>query len=67
MAFRYWLFLIGLTAFVVRLFNDLYLLENNIWLYLVHLIVLAQWVLLIVPFGKWTHFLHRSFAIYLTV
>lgn len=62
--FVIWLFLIGLTAFAVRLFIDLNLLINNIWLYLVHLIVMVQWALLIVPFGKWTHFLYRPFAIY---
>ncbi|MBN2482216.1 MAG: 4Fe-4S dicluster domain-containing protein [Bacteroidales bacterium] len=62
--FVIWLFLMGITAFLVRLFIDLNILEHNIWLYLVHLIILAQWALLIVPFGKWTHFLYRSFAMY---
>jgi ferredoxin len=62
--FVIWLFLLGLTAFVVRLFMDLNLLENNIWLYLLHMIILVQWAVLIVPFGKWTHFLYRSFAMY---
>ncbi len=62
--FVIWLFLMGLTAFLVRLFIDLNILETNVWLYLVHLIILVQWALLIVPFGKWTHFLYRSFAIY---
>lgn len=62
--FVVWLFLMGLTAFFVRLFIDLNILDNNIWLYLVHLMVLVQWALLIVPFGKWTHFLYRSFAMY---
>ncbi len=62
--FVIWLFLMGLTAFIVRLFIDTGLLENNIWLYLVHLTILAQWALIIVPFGKWTHFLYRSFAMY---
>jgi len=62
--FVIWLFLIGLTALFVRLFIDLNFLENNIWLYLVHLIVMVQWALIIVPFGKWTHFLYRSFAMY---
>lgn len=62
--FVVWLFFMGFTAFTVRLFIDLKLLENNIWLYLVHLIILAQWALIIVPFGKWTHFLYRSFAMY---
>ncbi len=62
--FVIWLFLMGLTAFIVRLFIDTGLLENNIWLYLLHLTILAQWALIIVPFGKWTHFLYRSFAMY---
>jgi len=62
--FVIWLFLMGLTAFAVRVFIDSGLLENNKWLYLSHLIILVQWALIIVPFGKWTHFLYRSFAMY---
>jgi hypothetical protein len=62
--FVLWLLMMGLSAFAVRLFIDLKLLENNIWLYLLHLIILVQWALIIVPFGKWTHFLYRSFAMY---
>ncbi len=62
--FVVWLFLMGLSAFLVRLFIDMNFLEQNLWLYLVHLSVLAQWALVIVPFGKWTHFLYRSFALY---
>lgn len=62
--FVIWLFLMGFTAFVVRLFIDFDWLESNKWLYIVHFTVLAQWALLIVPFGKWTHFLYRSFAMY---
>ena len=62
--FVIWLLLMGLTALIVRAFIDLNILENNIWMYLVHLIVLVQWALIIVPFGKWTHFLYRSFAMY---
>ncbi len=62
--FVIWLFLMGLTAFLVRLFIDAGLIETNMWLYITHLIVLVQWALLIVPFGKWTHFLYRSFAMY---
>ncbi|MDA3818354.1 MAG: 4Fe-4S dicluster domain-containing protein [Prolixibacteraceae bacterium] len=58
------LLLMGLTAFIVRLFIDLNILDNNVWMYLFHLIILAQWALIIVPFGKWTHFLYRSFAMY---
>ena len=62
--FVIWLMLMGLTAFVVRLFIDLNLLADHSWIYLVHLTILAQWALIIVPFGKWTHFLYRSFAMY---
>jgi len=62
--FVIWLFLMGLTAFVVRFFIDLNILEVNNWIYIVHLIVLVQWAIIIVPFGKWTHFLYRSFAMY---
>jgi len=63
--FIVWLFLMGLSAFLVRVFIDLNIIGNHLWLYLLHLIVLAQWAVLIVPFGKWTHFLYRSFAIYI--
>ena len=62
--FVIWLFLMGLTAFSVRIFIDLNFLETNTWIYLIHLTVLVQWSLIIVPFGKWTHFLYRSFAMY---
>ena len=62
--FVVWLFFMGLSAFLVRLFIDLDILETNKWLYIFHLTVLVQWALIIVPFGKWTHFLYRSFAMY---
>ena len=62
--FVVWLFMMGLSAFVVRLFIDLQILDSNLWIYLIHLIILIQWALIIVPFGKWTHFLYRSFAMY---
>jgi ferredoxin len=62
--FLIWLFLMGVSAFAVRLLIDLQALADNFWLYLLHLIVLAQWALVIVPFGKWTHFLYRALAMY---
>lgn len=62
--FVIWLFLMGLTAFIVRLFVDLNIIDRQLWMYLIHVIVLGQWALIIVPFGKWTHFLYRSFAMY---
>jgi ferredoxin len=63
--FVIWLLLMGISSFLVRLFADFGILEQNVWLYLVHMIVLVQWALIIVPFGKWTHFLYRSFAMYM--
>lgn len=62
--FVIWLLLMGLTAFVVRLFIDLDLHSALKRAYIIHMIILAQWALIIVPFGKWTHFLYRSFAMY---
>jgi ferredoxin len=62
--FVIWLLMMGLTALIVRAFIDLNILKYNIWMYLLHLIILVQWALIIVPFGKWTHFLYRSFAMY---
>ncbi len=62
--FVIWLFLMGLSAFFVRIFIDTGLIHQNLWMYLFHLTVLVQWALIIVPFGKWTHFLYRSFAMY---
>jgi ferredoxin len=61
--FVVWLSAMGITAFAVRLFIDAGLLETNFWLYILHLVILVQWAIIIVPFGKWTHFLYRSFAI----
>jgi len=58
------LFLMGLTAFLTRLFIDLDIIETNKWMYILHFTILVQWALIIVPFGKWTHFLYRSFGMY---
>lgn len=62
--FVIWLLLMGLTALLVRMFIDFDILESNKWLFLFHLTILVQWALIIVPFGKWSHFLYRSFAMY---
>jgi len=62
--FVIWLFLMGFSAFTVRVLIDLDILKDVFGFYLLHLIILAQWALVIVPFGKWTHFLYRSFAMY---
>ncbi|OIP05743.1 MAG: hypothetical protein AUJ97_00275, partial [Bacteroidetes bacterium CG2_30_32_10] len=39
--FVIWLLLMGLTALIVRLFIDINILETNVWMYLIHLIVLV--------------------------
>jgi len=62
--FVIWLFLMGFTAFIVRILIDTQQINNFFWVYALHLTILAQWALIIVPFGKWTHFLYRSFAMY---
>jgi len=62
--FLVWLFLLGFTALLVRIFVDLNLIESNVWIYLIHITILAQWAVIIVPFGKWAHFIYRPFAIY---
>ncbi len=62
--FVIWLMLLGVSAFAVRVFIDTGMLEDHFWIYLFHLIILVQWALIIVPFGKWTHFLYRPFAVY---
>ena len=62
--FVVWLLMMGISAFAVRVLIDTNLLENTFAVYLFHLTVLIQWALIIVPFGKWTHFLYRSFAMY---
>lgn len=62
--FVIWLFLMGFTAFMVRLLIDTQQINSFFWVYVIHITVLAQWALIIVPFGKWTHFLYRSFAMY---
>jgi len=54
----------GVNCFFSKTDDDLNMLECNIWMHLFHLIILAQWAVIIVPFGKWTHFLYRSFAMY---
>ena len=62
--FVIWLFLMGLTGFSVRLSFDLNILADNSWIYMIHFIVFVQWAFILVPFGKWTHFLYRPFALY---
>ena len=56
--------LMNLDEYVMTVYFYLYHEKMNKWLYIIHLTVLVQWALIIVPLGKWTHFLYRSFAMY---
>lgn len=50
--FVIWLLLIGFTDFVVHLFVDLKIIENDSRINILHLLILLQWALIIIPFGK---------------
>ena len=64
-----WLFPVGLftmifTLVLAYLTLSLGMKEIGYVVYVIHLTVLVQWALVIVPFSKWTHFLYRPLAIY---
>lgn len=59
------LFLIALTGILVHVFRISGMPEATYAAYVIHLAVDAPWVLVIVPFGKWTHIVYRPFALYL--
>lgn len=63
--FPIWLFLLaftGLIAYLLRQHGDIL---NAQIVYIIHIIIITQWALLIVPFTKWAHILYRPFGIYL--
>ena len=63
--FLIWLFLMAASALAVYVFMSLGLGRIVYYAYVFHLMVLVQWALVIVPFGKWIHFMYRPLAIYL--
>lgn len=62
--FPIWLFMMIFTLFLAYISLSLGIKEVGYGFYIVHLVVLSQWALVIVPFSKWTHFLYRPLAIY---
>jgi hypothetical protein len=59
------LFMIALTALATHIFLSIGFEMGAYYTYVFFLVVLAQWAIVIVPFGKWTHIIYRPIAIYL--
>jgi len=64
-----WIFPIGLllmavTGMFVHIFRYTGMPLATYYSYVVHLIVAFVWLVIIVPFNKWTHLLYRSLGIY---
>ncbi|MFH0864642.1 MAG: 4Fe-4S dicluster domain-containing protein [Bacteroidota bacterium] len=64
--FPIWLFLLGLTALIAYFLKQTGNHETATIIYIIHIIVITQWALLIVPFSKWTHIAYRPMAIYIS-
>jgi len=62
--FPIWLFMMIFTLFLAYISLSLGTKGVGYAIYAVHLVILSQWALVIVPFSKWTHFLYRPLAIY---
>ncbi len=62
--FPIWLFLLALTATLSFLTRQLGIINVAQLIFIIHIIIIAQWALLIVPFTKWAHILYRPFGIY---
>jgi quinone-modifying oxidoreductase subunit QmoC len=58
------LFLMALTGIAVHTFRYLGFPLATYYMYAFHLIIAFSWLVIIIPFGKWTHLLYRSLAIY---
>ncbi len=58
------LLLMAVTGIFVHIFRYMGLPLATYYSYVVHLIVAFLWLVVIVPFGKWTHLLYRTLAIY---
>ena len=59
------LFLVALTGILVHVARLSGLPLTTYYLYVAHLAVVAPFLVLQVPFGKWSHMLYRPFAVYL--
>jgi hypothetical protein len=58
------LLLMAVTGMFVHIFRYLELPLATYYSYVIHLIVAFVWLVVVVPFSKWTHLLYRSLAIY---
>jgi len=58
------LFFMAVTGMFVHIFRYLGYPLATYYSYVVHLIIAFVWLVVIAPFGKWTHLLYRSLAIY---
>ena len=58
------LFFMAVTGIAVHIFRYMGLPLATYYTYAIHLIIAFVWLVVIVPFGKWTHLLYRSLAIY---
>ncbi len=63
--FLFLLFSIALTGILVHVFRVVGLPHATYYAYVIHLAVDAPWLILIVPFGKWSHLLYRPLGMYL--
>jgi ferredoxin len=59
------LFLVALTGIAVHVLRLANLPMATYVVYVVHLAVVAPFLILQVPFGKWSHMFYRPFAVYL--
>ena len=62
--FPIWLFTMIFLVLLAYILLSLGIKDVGYVIYSIHLVVLSQWALIIVPFSKWTHFLYRPLAMY---
>jgi quinone-modifying oxidoreductase subunit QmoC len=56
--------LMALTGIAVHILRYLGFPLATYYVYAIHLIIAFSWLVVIIPFGKWTHLLYRSLALY---
>ena len=59
------LFLIVVTGILVNIFRLSGLPMATYIIYVIHLSIVVSWVVVLVPFSKWSHILYRPLSIYL--
>lgn len=59
------LFLIALTGILIHIFRYFNMPLSTYYMYALHLAAYAPWVLIVIPFSKWTHLVFRPVAIYM--